>query len=95
MPTPPDFQDTETPKRVGRVIDTKLPLTWLVGTAAAIIASYVVLYSNVDRLVRDMADLQITVRAGNSQSATLQGQIAILQFRVESLERSRQSGAEK
>ena len=88
MLTPPDFADTETPKHIGRVIDTKLPLTWLVGTAAAIIASYVVLYSNVDRLVRDMAELQITVRAGNSQSATLQGQIAILQFRIEALEKT-------
>lgn len=84
------FNDDDPPQeRITRIIDAKLPLSWLLGAAATIITSYALLYSNVERLLRDIQELQISVKAGNSQAATLQGQIAILQFRVESLEAER------
>ena len=41
---------------------------------------------NRDKLVRDVGDLQITVKAGNSQSVTLAGEQALLRFRLENVE---------
>jgi hypothetical protein len=37
-------------------------------------------------------DLKITVNAGNSQTMTLSGEIAILRFRVETIEADRKAG---
>lgn len=44
------------------------------------------MWFNVNQLVRDVTDLQITVKAGNTQATTVAGEMAILRFRVETLE---------
>ncbi|RUR69081.1 hypothetical protein EJP67_18650 [Variovorax guangxiensis] len=79
--------------RVTRVIDMKLPLTWLLGVGFMIIAGGFGLYHQIgsqgEKLneVKDQIKaLQIAVNSGNSQSTTLAGEIAILRFRVETLE---------
>ena len=46
----------------------------------------VTMYFDVKQLVRDVGDLQITVKAGNSQATTIAGEIALLRYRVENLE---------
>lgn len=74
--------------RAPKIIDAKLPLTWLIGTACAIIMSFGLLYGNVDRLVKDVGELQLTVKQGNAQTAALQGTISVLQYRIETLERN-------
>lgn len=74
--------------RAPKIIDAKLPLTWLLGTACAIIMSFGLLYGNVDRLVKDVGELQLTVKQGNVQTAALQGTISVLQYRIETLERN-------
>lgn len=89
-----DQMDTDLPRRPQKVIDMKLPLPWLIGTAATIIGAFALLYSNVDRLVRDVNELQATVRAGNLQSSATAGEIALLKYRVESLESERRRATE-
>lgn len=87
-----DTQPGELP-RLSKVIDLKLPLTWLLGVAAMIIVGGFGLYQQVGNqgetlkeLKDQLKDLKITVNAGNGQAATIQGEIAILRFRVETLE---------
>ena len=79
---------TEHPEKVTKVIDAKLPLAWLIGSAFAITMSFGLLYGNVDRLVKDVGELQLTVKQGNAQTAALQGTISVLQYRIETLERN-------
>lgn len=93
-----DTQPADLP-RVTRVIDMKLPLTWLLGVGFMIIAGGFGLYHQIGsqgETLKDMKDqikaLQIAVNSGNSQSTTLAGEIAILRFRVETLEADKRSG---
>ncbi|MGJ7500062.1 hypothetical protein ACSFBF_06855 [Variovorax sp. ZT5P49] len=83
---------------MSRVIDLKLPLTWLLGVAFAIVAGGFGLYHQIGsqgETLKDMKDqikdLKITVNAGNSQAMTLAGEIAILKFRIENLESDRKA----
>lgn len=75
-----------TGQKVTRVIDMKLPLTWLLSVAAAIVGGGFGLYYKLDRLGEDVTDMKISVKAGNQATATVQGEIAILKFRIENLE---------
>jgi hypothetical protein len=72
--------------RVTRVIDVKLPLTWLLGVAFAAFAAFASIYFRVGQLGEDMTDLKIAVKAGNGSQASIQGEMAILKFRIETLE---------
>lgn len=96
MTTDTDYDELsdDRTRRPQKVIDMKLPLPWLIGTAASIIGAFALLYSNVDRLVRDVNELQATVRAGNVQSSATVGEIALLKYRVESLEANLRRSAE-
>jgi hypothetical protein len=85
-----DTQPGDLP-RLSKVVDFKLPLTWLLGVAFAFAGAFVSMYYQVGQLREDMADLKITVKTGNSQAATIQGEIAILRFRVETLEADKRS----
>lgn len=78
-------------QRLSRVIDLKLPLTWLLGVAFMVAGAFVSMYFQLGQLREDMTDLKITVKSGNSQAATLQGEIAILKFRVETIEADRKA----
>lgn len=85
-------QDAQ-PGGLSKVIDTKLPLTWLLGVAAMILVGGFGLFQQVGsqgemlRELKDqLKDLKITVNAGNGQTATIQGEIAILKFRIENIE---------
>lgn len=79
-------------RSAAKIIDLKLPLTWLLGVAFAIAAAFASMFFKLDELGRDVTDLKITVRAGNGTATTLQGEIAILKFRVETLESDKRSG---
>jgi cell division protein FtsL len=80
-----DTQPGELP-RISKVIDFRLPLTWLLGVAFMVAGSFVTMYFQIGQLREDMTDLKITVKAGNNQASTVQGELAILRFRIETLE---------
>jgi len=93
-----DTQPGELP-RLSKIVEMKLPLTWLLGVAFMIVAGGFGLYQQVGsqgetlRELKDqLKDLKITVNSGNSQAATIQGEIAILKFRIENIEADRRAG---
>ena len=72
--------------KVTRVIDFRIPLPWLISGVISVAFTLVSMWFSLDRLIKDVADLQITVKAGNSQATTVAGEIALLRYRVENLE---------
>lgn len=82
-----DTQPGDLP-RISRIIDLKLPLTWLLGVAGLVAAAFVSTYYQVGQLREDMAELKTTVKAGNSAQSTVQSEISILRYRVEQVERA-------
>lgn len=72
--------------RIGKYIDTRIPLWQLlgaVGTFAMLIAG---MYFQLNKLIEDVTDVKIAVKSGNQAQATMQGELAILRFRIETLE---------
>ncbi|MDR6886154.1 MULTISPECIES: hypothetical protein [Variovorax] len=76
-------QQTE---RTTRIIDLRIPLPWVLTGLITVGFTLVSMYFNVNQLVRDVGELQITVKAGNTQVTTLAGEQALLRFRMENIE---------
>lgn len=72
--------------RISKVIDLKLPLNWLLTVAFSLSLLIGGMYFQLRQLAEDMTDLKIAVKAGNGSQATIQGEMAILKFRIENLE---------
>jgi hypothetical protein len=88
-------QDTQPGElsRISKVIDLKLPLNWLLTVAFSLALLIGGMYFKLSQLGEDMTELKISVKAGNGQAATIQGELAILRFRVENLETDKRSAA--
>lgn len=69
-----------------RIIDTKLPLSWLIGTAGTIVISLTIMYANVNRLIVEVNELQSTMKTWSAQNSQISREVAILQWRVENFE---------
>jgi hypothetical protein len=78
--------DEDQPIKVTRVIDFRIPLPWLLSGLIVVGWALVSMWFSLNQLVRDVADLQIVVKAGNGQAITIAGEIALLRYRVENLE---------
>ena len=74
------------PLRVSRVIDFRVPLPYLLSAFAALAFTLISMYFSLNQLVRDVGELQIVVKTGNTQSVTLAGDQALLRFRIENIE---------
>lgn len=92
-----DTQPGDLP-RPSKFVDFKIPLTWLLGVAFMVAGAFVSMYfqlgsqgETLKGLNEQLKDLQITVRSGNSQAATIQGELAILKFRIENIEADKRS----
>jgi hypothetical protein len=72
--------------KLGRVIDFRLPLAWVLGGVIAVSWAVISMYFAVQTLVSSVADLQITVKSGNVSSSVLAGEVSLLRYRVESIE---------
>ena len=72
--------------RISRVIDFRIPLPWLLSGLIVVLWALISMYFALNQLVREMGDLQITVKAGNTSSATLSGEQVLLRFRLENVE---------
>lgn len=84
MPQPRQPEDTRP-----RIIDMKLPLPWLLGSAAAIVLAFAYVSFSVDRMREDVAELRATAKAWNERLSSMTSETALLKYRVEALERDR------
>jgi hypothetical protein len=94
-----DTQPGDLPRNIPRFIDARVSLTWLLTVAAVLVSGGYGLYNqigNQGETLKEMKDqikdLKVTVNSGNSQTMTLSGEIAILRFRVETIEADRKAG---
>jgi hypothetical protein len=53
------------------------------------------MYFKLGQLGEDMTDLKIAVKSGNSATATVQGELAIMKFRIDNLEAEKRGGSVK
>lgn len=75
--------------RISRMIDFRIPV-WSILSAAAFLAVVIGgMYFQLNKLSEDMSELKIAVKSGNTSQNTVQGELAILRFRVETLESDR------
>lgn len=96
-----DTKPGDLSQRPTKVIDMKLPLTWLLGVASMLIAGGFGMYYKLENqseaiknVQTDIKDVKISVQAGNQATATVQGELAILRFRVENLEAEKRGRAQ-
>lgn len=76
------------PDRITRVIDFRIPLTWLLTGVAAVSWALVSMWFSVAQLVGTVNDLQITVKSGNTSVVAVSGELALLKFRLTNVEDS-------
>lgn len=77
---------------LNRMIDFRIPLWGVLGACVVVIWALIGMYFQLQQVSENLAELQITVKSGNSQSMTLAGEIALLKYRVENLESERARG---
>jgi hypothetical protein len=79
-------QHDQDPVRIARIVDMRIPL-WGVITATATGAFLLVsMYFTTEQTAKNVTELQITVKAGNTQVNSLAGEQALLKFRQENVE---------
>jgi hypothetical protein len=66
--------------------DLNLPLWGLISAAAAGFMCFAGLYFNVQALTEAVKELQITVKSGNTSVSVLSSEVALIKFRVGTLE---------
>lgn len=81
-----ETQGRDASDRVTRIIDMRIPLPYLLSGFGALAFTLISMWFSLNQLLRDVADLQATVKAGNAQTVTLAGEQALLRFRMENLE---------
>lgn len=79
-------QDHQGQDARSRIIDMKLPLSWLVGSAVAIVMAFAYVSFAVDRMREDMTEVKATLKAWNDRISSTTAEVALLRFRVETLE---------
>lgn len=80
------------PERVTRIVDFRIPLPYLLSGAVVVVWALIGQYFAMQQLQRDVAEMQITLKVGNGQSAAALGEIALLKYRVENIENERGRG---
>lgn len=88
-----------TSQKITRIIEPKISLTWLLSTAGLMASLFFGMYYQIGsqsetlKAVKDdLKDVKISVQSGNQATATVQGELAILKFRVENLEAEKRAG---
>jgi len=74
---------------VSKLIDTRMPLVWLLSTGFSFAVLLFGIYFNVQRLSEDVAELKATTKTGNAQANNLAGEVAIIKWRMDNLENVR------
>lgn len=89
MTQPTETNNPQQLEKASRVIDLRIPLPWLITGLVSICFTLISMWFNTNQLLKDVADLQITMKTGNSQTTTLAGEVALLRFRIENIENDR------
>lgn len=89
-----DQDNQALPERITRIVDFRIPLPYLLTGVVIVVWALIGQYFAMQQLQRDVQELQITIKAGNSQSVTLAGELALVKFRLENLENERGRRAE-
>lgn len=82
-----------TEPKEARIIDFRLPLPWLITTVGSLALVLVGMWFTLAQVSRDVAELQTTVKLGNTQSVSLARDIDRLVWRVEQIEKSQATTA--
>ncbi len=82
----------ESPQITGKVLDFRIPLPWLLTCLGTLSFVLVSMWVSLNQLVRDVGELQGTVKAGNTQAAAVLTDILLLKMRVDMLETERFKG---
>lgn len=82
------MQDESCPPKKQPVIDTRVPLVWFLSIALPILWAAVQLYFTVGQLKETVVDLRATVNVLSQDRANSQKELAILQYRVNNMERN-------
>lgn len=85
MAPPPSEQVDAVGKveKVSRVVDMRLPLSWLLTVTGSGIATLFLMWTSTNQLVRDMADVQQSVKAMAAATQTMTSEITLLKFRAD------------
>lgn len=67
-------------------LDLKVPLWGVISASCAGFVLFAGLYFNVQALTEAVRELQITVKTGNTSVSVLSSEVALIKFRVGSLE---------
>lgn len=84
-----EYEGEDRRKPVSKLIDTRMPLVWLLSTGFSFAVLLFGIYFNVQRLSEDVAELKASTKAGNTQATTLAGEVAIIKWRMDNLENVR------
>lgn len=70
-----------------KIIDMHLPLTWLLSSIGAFALFLGGVYFQIGQLSKDVTELKSAVQTGNNQSTAIAGDIAVLKYRMDSIEK--------
>jgi len=70
-----------------KIIDMHLPLTWLLSSIGAFALLLGGMYFQIGQLSKDVGELKTSVNASTSQNAAVLGDLAVLKYRVDSIEK--------
>lgn len=80
--------DMKTTTGLSRMVDMRIPLWGLLTVLGTGVMLLVILWFNVQQLMISMADVQLTLKAGNSQATANAIEIATIRLRLENAERT-------
>lgn len=72
-----------------RMVDFRIPLVWLLGGFLMAASVLIGMYFQLQQVREVLGDLQVSVKAGNAQAASIAGEMALLKYRIENIEASR------
>lgn len=81
-----DEQQQKTGSIFGGVVDFRVPLVWMLSGSAAVGWALISMWFGMNQLLRDVAEMQNTIKSGNQQAAMVAGEISLLKYRMDNLE---------